>query len=230
MKRKHFAKIASLALALVLCVSLAACSGGKEDTIPAKIDDLVIDYNIQWDYSGFMGTWTGAAGNVLLVEDYGESGIRFELSDADDNLLASGNLQYMEQYGFVYAYNEHDGIAYQCWFDENSVLHIDTFSTFTKVNDEKIEYSDLPGIWYQDGDVNGESCIDIDGTGTIWSMYERDADGEWAEVDYGTIIAGDEEDRYNAVSEKFDDVVYDFMVADDGVLYWGGEYDNYQLV
>ena len=242
MKRLHLRKFVSLALALLLCLSLAACGGdggNDKQAVPATIKDLPIDDSVQCDYSGFMGAWTGADGSVLLIEDY--SGIRFELSDREDTLLASGNLQYVEEYSYVYAYNEHDGIAHQCWFDETNALHIDSFGTFTKVSGDvpgenigdetdSTDGAALFGTWYQDGDTDGESYIDIDYTGTIWSLHERDADGQWTEIDYGSISAGSEEGQYNAASEKFDDVVYDFVLADENVLYWGGEYDNYQRV
>ena len=45
----------------------------------------------------------------------------------------------------------------------------------------------------------------------------------------GTLEADEENlDRYFAVSDQFDDVVYDFNVIDNSVLYWGGEYDYYE--
>jgi len=39
----------------------------------------------------------------------------------------------------VYAYNEHDGIAHRCWFDEDNTLYIDSVGTFSKVS------GDTPG-------------------------------------------------------------------------------------
>ena len=48
-------------------------------------------------------------------------------------------------------------------------------------------------------------------------------------VDYGTLETDEENlDRYFAVSDQFDDVVYDFNVIDNSVMYWGGEYDYYE--
>ena len=45
----------------------------------------------------------------------------------------------MEEYGYVYAYNDFDGIAYICWFDEDYTLNIDSVGSFTKVS------GDVPG-------------------------------------------------------------------------------------
>jgi hypothetical protein len=33
---------------------------------------------------------------------------------------------------------------------------------------------------------------------------------------------------YSAVSNMFEDVVYDMTVIDDNVMYWGGENDYYE--
>ena len=239
MKRTELAKSISLALALLLCLSLTACGGGdsgdEADTAPTSFEGLVIDDSITYDYSDFMGVWTGEDGSVLTVEDYSDT--RFDLSDADDTLLASGNLQYEEKYGYVYAYNEHDGIAYQCWFDGDNALHIESVGIFTKVSGDapgetvgdEGDCTVLAGTWYLDGDVSAASSLEIDDTGTIWSLYERSGDGDWSEVDYGTIRAAGES-QYEAVSDSFEDVVYDLYLADENAMYWGGENDYYGRV
>ena len=71
--------------------------------------------------------------------------------------------------------------------------------------------------------------IEIDQFGN-WTLYERaGGDGDMTEVDYGTLETDEENlDRYFAVSDQFDDVVYDFNVIDNSVMYWGGEYDYYE--
>ena len=73
-------------------------------------------------------------------------------------------------------------------------------------------------------DRNGDG--DSDGA----MQFERaGGDGDMTEVDYGTLETDEENlDRYFAVSDRFDDVVYDFNVIDNSVMYWGGEYDYYE--
>lgn len=135
---KKWKGLAAFLLALAMSFSLMACGGsdGGTDTIPESIENLVIDDSVEYDYSNFFGTWLGEDGSVLImehIEDITNSEC-FMLSDANDELLASGNIQYVEEYGYVYAYNEHDGIAYRCWFDEDNALYIDSFGTFSKVS------------------------------------------------------------------------------------------------
>lgn len=50
--------------------------------------------------------------------------------------------------------------------------------------DADADVSALAGMWYMDGDVNAASWIELDGSG-IWTLYERSAEGDWSEVDYG---------------------------------------------
>lgn len=139
MKRKYILAFK----ALIICLTLMACgsnntsSNNETDATPNRIDNLAIDDSINYDYSNFLGTWLGEDDSKLIVEEY--TGIRYELSDINDELLASGNLQYMEEYGYVYAYNEHDGIAYRCWFGKDNTLYLDSLGTFSKVS------GDIPG-------------------------------------------------------------------------------------
>ena len=55
-------------------------------------------------------------------------------------------------------------------------------------------------------------------------------DGEYAEVDYGTLSSTAEEGMYNAVSDAYEDVSYDLYLAETNTFYWGGENDCYQRV
>lgn len=146
MKGMNTTKSISFALALILCLNLTACGSsdsdnGGADAVPATIENLVIDDSIEYDYSNFFGTWLGEDGSVLIMEHIEDitNSERFMLSDANDELLASGNIQYVEEYDHVYAYNEHDGIAHRCWFDEDNALYIDSVGTFSKVS------GDTPG-------------------------------------------------------------------------------------
>ena len=237
---KNWKKYAALLLALALSLSLMACGGDtgvSGDDAPAAIEGLVMDDSVECDYSGFWGTWQGEDGSVLLVEEY-NGRTRFELDGTGDELLASGELQYAEAYGYVYAYNEHDGIAYQCWFDETNTLHIDTLGAFAKVSGDLpgdtvgdvTDYAALAGTWYLDGAADAPSMLEFDEHG-IWTLYERPGgDGDPTEVDWGTTTAGEEAGLYYAVSSLFEDAVYDFTVVDDNTLYWGGEYDCFMRV
>ena len=66
---KNWKKYAGLLLALVMCLSLAAC-GGDEEGAPATIEGIVIDDSVEYDYSAFLGTWLDENDNVLVVERY----------------------------------------------------------------------------------------------------------------------------------------------------------------
>lgn len=219
---------------LVMCLHLAGCGDEqpKKESIPDSMQNLVIDDSVKCDYTDFLGTWVDKDGKILMVENYNRT--RYELDDANDKLLASGDLQYVEKYGFVYAYNEHDGLAHRIWFDENNQMHIDSYGTFVKMigdlpKENVGEDGDcriLAGTWYWEGDVAKGSRIEIDSTGTIWSLYEQSGDGDWSEVDYGTIRAKGGK-QFEALSDSFADVVYDLQVDTPEGFVWGGENDYY---
>ncbi len=133
--KKHF----GLLLALVMCLSLAACGGA-----PDKLDVIVIDDSVEYDYSAFSGTWLGENGTVIVfteedqeqLNEYGaerRSRMCYTLSNADDEWIAAGLLQYSEEYDCVYAHNDYDGHAYKCMFNEDNTLTISSFGTFTKM-------------------------------------------------------------------------------------------------
>ena len=236
---KNVKKCLALLLALLLALSLAACGGDNStpsDEPPASFEGLVKDSSIDVDYSDFMGTWVNDDSAELIVEP-SEDGdeMRFALYGVDGMVEASGFFQYMEEYGYVYAYNEHDGVAHQCWFDENNSLNIDSLGTFTQTtgsvdNTQTTggDYAALAGVWYLDGEAGAESIIEIDANGN-WSLSERPGgDGDPTQVDSGSLQADpDNEGLYYASSSLFDDTVYDMTVVDENTMYWGGEYDCY---
>ena len=238
---KSMKKCLTLLLALLLALSLAACGGDSStpvDEPPASLEDMVKDSSIDADYSGFMGTWVNDDSAELIVEPSEDvEEMRFALYGADGTVEASGYLQYMEEYGYVYAYNEHDGVAHQCWFDENNSLSIDSFGTFTQTSggaDDTQAGGDnaaLAGVWYLDGEAGAESIIEIDANGN-WSLSERPGgDGDPTQVDGGSLQADpDNEGLYYASSSLFDDTVYDMTVVDENTMYWGGEYDCYMRI
>ena len=240
----NWKKYAGLLLALIICLSLASC-GGDDDTAPKTIKNLAMNASVEYDYSQFMGTWSGEDKRVLVMEHFENyyTSERFTLYDADNNMLASGNLQYVEKYGYVYIYNEHDGIAHICWFNEDGTLYIDSFGTFTKVsgdvpgevvgevtgeaNGDDYDYTMFSGSWYLNGDIYSSSCIEFDSSGTVWSMYERDDNGFFDGVNGGTLrVIG--ENRYEAVSYWYEGEKFYCYLA-DGILYWGGEDGCYEL-
>ena len=251
---KHGKKTLALALAAVLCLGLAACGGDsgnnsgsyesssgstcEAETPPESFEGMVKDDQLLVDYGMYYGTWTGEDGSELAVEknDAGDE-VRFDLYDAGGDITASGYIQLVLEYSADYFYNEFDGWAHHSWMDGDGALHVDSLGTFTKVSGDvagenvgELGSGDasLAGTWFLDGDPGAESSLEIGEDGS-WTLYERpDGDGDPTEVDWGTIQASsDGEGRYDAVSDAFADVVYDITVADDGILYWGGEYDCY---
>ena len=135
-----------------------------------------------------MGTWLGEDSSVLVMEHFEDlyNSERFSLYDVDNNLLASGSLQYVEEYDYVYAYNEHDGIAHKCWYETDGALCIDSFGTFTKVS------GDVPGENIGDTEEESEQLPDISGYTGNWKaenepLYFVISDScEWAAVNlYG---------------------------------------------
>ena len=52
---KRWKKYAALLLALIMCLSMAAC-GGDEEGAPDTIKNLVTDTSVEYDYSALMGT------------------------------------------------------------------------------------------------------------------------------------------------------------------------------
>ena len=252
---KNWKKYLSLVLALVLCLTLAACGGDSgsdyndndsddyddySDTgssAPESFEGMVKDSQLLTDYAMYYGTWIGEDNSELIVEmnDSGDE-VRYALYDVNEDLTASGYIQVVLEYSADYFYNEHDGVAHHSWLDEDGTLQVDSFGAFTKVSGDvpgenigDTGCEALAGVWFLDGEANAASIIEI-GEGGRWSLSERpNGDGDPAEVDCGTIeMNPDGEDQYFAVSTMFDDVVYDMTVIGDDVMYWGGENDYYQ--
>ena len=193
----------SLLLALVLCLSMTACGsdGADEDNlydVPDSFEGLVKDSEQMANLYVYGGAWRGEDGSTMIVAT-SESGdeVRFALYDADEEVTASGFIQFVPEYDYDYFYNEHDGVAYRSWFDEVGAMYVAAIGTFTKLM----------------GDAPGENI----------------GDGDPAVVDSGTIeVDPDGAGTYFAVSDMYEDVVYDMTLVGDDVIYWGGEYDYYQ--
>ena len=237
----------ALMLALALCLCLTACGssndGGSSDNddnfynVPESLEGLVKDSEQMANLYVYGGAWTGEDGGTLLVatNDDGDE-VRFALYDAGEELTASGFIQFVPEYDYDYFYNEHDGVAYRSWSDEAGALHVASLGTFTQVTGdapgENIgdgDYGYLAGTWYQDAEPGAASILTFDASGS-WELLERPGgDGDPTVVDCGTIeVNQDGAGQYFAASAMYEDVVYDFTLVGDDVIYWGGEYDYYQ--
>ncbi len=245
---KHLKTYLSLALTLALCMSLAACGESNEDYgddgsdynfygVPDSFEGLVKDSEQMSNLYVFGGAWRGEGGETLIsaTSDAGDE-VRFALYDADEEVTASGFIQFVPEYDYDYFYNEHDGVAYRGWFDEVGTLYVDSLGTFTKIlgdapgeNVGDGDYGHLAGTWYQDAEPGAASILTFDASGS-WELLERPGgDGDPTTVDCGTIeVNQDGAGQYFAVSAMYEDVVYDFTLVGDDVIYWGGEYDYYQ--
>lgn len=177
------------ALLAALCLTLAACGGsGSDDSAPDTIQDMAKDDTVQFDYGDYLGIWSNGTGDYDSFEvEPGESGEVRWLLYAGANWEYSGYLQYVEEYGYVYAYNDHNGTAYRCELDgaELTVAEIGTFTyggsgtpdDFQDVEPEPTaDVSVLAGDWYQDGDVDGDSRLEITADG-VWTLL--DCTGTW---------------------------------------------------
>ena len=135
-----------LGLALVLCRSLAACGddgGGSDDDVteaPEAFEGLVKDTaQLTANYAMYRGVWLGDGGTLVVEESADGDEMRFVLYDAGEDIAASGFIQLVQEYSADYFYNEHDGIAYRSWFDEDGALYVADLGTFTRVT------GDAPG-------------------------------------------------------------------------------------
>ena len=142
---KHLNKYLSFALALALCLSLVACGESNEDYgddgsdynlygVPDSFEGLVKDSEQMANLYLYGGAWTGEDGGTLIsaTSEAGDE-VRFALYDADEEVTASGFIQFVPDYDYDYFYNEHDGVAYRSWFDEVGALHVAELGTFTQV-------------------------------------------------------------------------------------------------
>ena len=201
---KHFALCT---LTLILCLALAACGSdnsgdsadyGNDSTVPSTIDGFVKESYDSYDYSAFEGYYLPDSGtdfDYLIIDT---NGSRWRIGSNDD-LAASGYLQYDADYDCIYAYNEHDGVAYQFSADGSSVniyslgsftyeMSLDEFDAQAEdynSSDSSVDLSYLAGIWYLDGDLDADSYIYIDSSGGLWGLYERAPGAETTEVDGG---------------------------------------------
>ena len=232
-------KVLYLLLTLAMCLSLAACGGGGEDeiTTPAWFEGMVSDSQNKADFNLYGGTWTGDNGSMVVEMSESGDEVRFALYDANNEITASGFIQFVPEYDYDYFYNEHDGVAYRSWSDEVGALHVAELGTFTKVTGDAPgetmgdpDFAALAGSWYLDAEPDAPSILVFDETGS-WELMERPGgDGDPDMVDCGTVQPApeDSEEMYLAVSSQFEDVAYEFTLLDQDTMRWGGEFDFYQ--
>lgn len=246
---KHLKKYLALALALLLCTSLAACgSGGDYDDndgsdgnfydAPDSFEGLVKDSEQMANLYIYGGAWRGEDGGTLIsaTNDDGDE-VRFALYDADEEVTASGFIQFVPDYDYDYFYNEHDGVAYRSWFDEVGSLHVAELGTFTQITGDApgenigdIDFEAMAGTWYLDAEWDARSILVFDENGS-WELLERPGgDGDPTTVDCGSVELAPEgsEEMYLAVSSQFDDAGYEFTLLDHDTLRWGSEFEFYQ--
>lgn len=188
---KHLNKYMYLALALVLCLSLAACGESNEDYgddgsdynlygVPDSFEGLVKDSEQMSNLYLYGGAWKGEDGGTLIsaTNDDGDE-VRFALYDSDEEVTASGFIQFVPDYDYDYFYNEHDGVAYRSWFDDVGALHVAEFGTFTQMtgdapgeNTGDIDFEMMAGTWYLDAEADAPSILVFDENGG-WELLER---------------------------------------------------------
>ena len=245
---KHLKIFLSFALALALCLSLAACGESNEDYgddgsdynfygLPDSFEGLVKDAEQMSNLYVFGDAWRGEDGGTLIsaTNDSGDE-VRFALYDSDEEVTASGFIQFVPEYDCDYFYNEHDGMAYRSWFDEVGSLHVAELGTFTQMTGDApgenigdIDFETMAGTWYLDAEWDARSILVFDEIGG-WELLERPGgDGDPTTVDSGTVELApeDSEEMYLAVSELYDEVAYEFTLLDHDTLRWG-DFEFYQ--
>ena len=103
--------LALCTLTLILCLALAACGSdnsgdsadyGNDSTVPSTIDGFVKESYDSYDYSAFEGYYLPDSGtdfDYLIIDT---NGSRWRIGNNDD-LAASGYLQYDADYDCIYA-------------------------------------------------------------------------------------------------------------------------------
>lgn len=200
---RRFIKYLLPALLLALCLSLAACgSGGDTDTdtdaAPDSFEGMVKDSERMASLSDYGGTWAGDDGSTMLIEAGG---------DGDEVRFAL--------------------------YDAGDEVTASGFIQFVPEYDYDYFYNEHDGVAYRSW-FDEVGTLYVDSLGTFTKILgdapgENVGDGDPTTVDCGTIeVNQDGAGQYFAASTMYEDVVYDFTLVGDDVIYWGGEYDYYQ--
>ena len=133
-KQNYLAPALGLALALTLLCSGCGSSDttdGSPDLTPPDSMSMVKDYDIQTDADAFVGTWLpeGDSAYAYLEITSGDGEYLWGLYSQED-LAASGYLQYEADYDCIYAHNDHDGVGHPITLNDDGSLTLATFGTF----------------------------------------------------------------------------------------------------
>lgn len=223
-------KLFAILLIAVICFGFPACGGETIEytETPDIIENMVKSSDDTTDCTAFFGIWEAvSAGDYDYVEIYPtDSETRFEIR-RNEYVEASGYLQYESEHGFVYAFNEHDGYGYRCFFDDIGRLNIAHYGSFKLNNDLNIytavqEDFELFGSWYYDGTAASDRIIEIDADGN-WIMNESiGSQGAYKMVDYGVIKRSDwDNEIYLASSSVYGGTTYRVYRENSNTVYWG---------
>ena len=199
--KKYFA----LLLALILCLSLAACGGNAPETLENIVLDDSIDASLEDTYDEYLGEWYQDIGRFCVSENNGT--YFYELYDTDNEVAYSGQLQYVKEYRCMYAYCELDGIAYKCQIGKDDTLYISSFGTFGR--DSSVFKESIGRDWRSWGIVCDYGTVTRDGedTAVLVCVHASDAnfyyDTEdqtlFSYVEYPITLEGDAWEAFQGV-------------------------------
>lgn len=241
-------KLFALILALVLCLSLAAC-GGDQNEDP---NDVVGD---DWRVSGIVRDYGSITRNgedtevlVCINSDSADFYLDDETQTLYDYVDYPTTLQgdpWEEFQSIDFADRDGDGNGdvamlfeldgqqvLMVWFwdaDTESYVFQPEESQVADFTDEGTDHLGFEGTWYLDGDETEDSVIIIGVVGD-WVLYDQQGDTRTA-IDSGLLRVVDEaQGHFAADSEQFADVSYLIATAGENGMYWGvtGDYDYYE--
>ena len=241
-------KLFALMLALVLCLSLAAC-GGDQNEDP---NDVVGD---DWRVSGIVRDYGNISRNgedtdvlVCINNDSADFYLDDETQTLYDYVDYPTTLQgdpWEEFQSIDFADRDGDGNGdvamlfeldgqqvLMVWFwdaDTESYVFQPEESQVADFADEGTDHLGFEGTWYLDGDETEDSVIIIGVVGD-WVLYDQQGDTRTA-IDSGLLRVVDEaQGHFAADSEQFADVSYLIATAGENGMYWGvtGDYDYYE--
>ena len=241
-------KLFALILALVLCLSLAAC-GGDQNEDP---NDVVGD---DWRVSGIVrdyGSITRNGEDTEVLVCINNDSADFYLDDETQTLydyvdypITLQGDPWEEFQSIDFADRDGDGNGdvamlfeldgqqvLMVWFwdaDTESYVFQPEESQVADFADEGTDHLGFEGTWYLDGDETEDSVIIIGVVGD-WVLYDQQGDTRTA-IDSGLLRVVDEaQGHFAADSERFADVSYLIATAGENGMYWGvtGDYDYYE--
>lgn len=171
----------ALLLAVVLCLSLAACGSNAPETLENIVLDDSIDESLEDTYDEYLGYWYIEDNDNSYTCMFENDRIYFyELYDANGDVISNGQLQYVKEYSCMYVYSEQEGIAHKCRIErklfgseDDNKLYIDSFGTFGKVSSYN---EDIGKDWRTWGIIRDGGTITIDGEDTYVFVCVHKAD------------------------------------------------------